>query len=105
MPTTSSPLASDVLVNSLIKMEQQSSIAGAGDPILHFPPALQISPAGSSSSFFQKDKKVEDLQENFINGLIFPTTAHFSSFISNRCRPKDSSKVSVKAKLFMFDVS
>ena len=47
MPTTSSPLASDVLVNSLIKMEQQSSIAGAGDPILHFPPALQISPAGA----------------------------------------------------------
>ena len=36
MPTTSSPLASDVLVNSLIKMEQDG---------LHLPPALQISPA------------------------------------------------------------
>ena len=53
MPTTSSPLASDVLVNSLIKMEQQSSIAGAGDPILHFPPALQISPAGAMQALTQ----------------------------------------------------
>merc|ERR1719450_41470 len=52
MPTTSSPLASDVLVNSLIKMEQQSS-AGAGDPILHFTPALQISPAGAMQALTQ----------------------------------------------------
>ena len=57
MPTTSSPLASDVLVNSLIKMEQQSS-AGAGDPILHFPPALQISPAGAMQALTQPSSSV-----------------------------------------------
>jgi hypothetical protein len=47
---------------------------------------------------------VEDTQENYINGLIFPTTAHFSSFISSRYKAKDPSKHTVKAKLFMFDV-
>jgi hypothetical protein len=54
---------------------------------------------------FGKERKIEDLQENYINGLIFPTTAHFSSFISSRYKVKDPQKHQVKAKLFMFDVS
>lgn len=78
---------------------------GQGRAILGEPDIISIRQTRSSpGSFFQKEKKQEDVQENFINGLIFPTTAHFSSFISSRYKGKDPARVSVKAKLFMFDV-
>lgn len=72
--------------------------------LLGEPDIISIKQIKSTSSLFSRDKKIEDNQENYINGLIFPTTAHFSSFISSRYKAKDPSKHTVKAKLFMFDV-
>jgi hypothetical protein len=72
--------------------------------LLGEPDIISIKQIKSTSSLFNRDKKIEDIQENYINGLIFPTTAHFSSFISSRYKAKDPSKHTIKAKLFMFDV-
>ena len=68
------------------------------------PDIISIRQIKIASSLFGKEKKVEDLQENYINGLIFPTTAHFSSFISSRYKVKDPSKHNIRARLYMFDV-
>ena len=72
--------------------------------LLGEPDIISIKQTKYSNSLFGKDKKIEDLQENYINGLIFPTTAHFSSFISSRYKVKDPTKHNIKARLFMFDV-
>ena len=72
--------------------------------LLGEPDIISIRQIKTSSSLFGKEKRVEDLQENYINGLIFPTTAHFSSFISSRYKVKDPLKHQIIAKLFMFDV-
>lgn len=71
--------------------------------LLGEPDIISIRQTKISNSLFSQ-KKVEDVQENYINGLVFPTTAHFSSFISSRYKSKDPNKHQIKAKLFMFDV-
>jgi hypothetical protein len=75
-----------------------------GGCLLGEPDLISIRQTKVSTSFFKQEKRIEDSQENYINGLIFPTTAHFSSFISTRYKAKDPSKLTVKARLFMFDV-
>jgi ATP-dependent helicase YprA (DUF1998 family) len=72
--------------------------------LLGEPDIISIRQTKYSSNFFNKEKRIDDLQENYINGLIFPTTAHYSSFISTRYKQRDPSKLTVKARLFMFDV-
>lgn len=71
--------------------------------VLGEPDIICIRQVKLSNAIFSQ-KKVEDYQENYINGLVFPSTAHFSSFISSRYKSKDPSKHQIKAKLYMFDV-
>lgn len=71
--------------------------------ILGEPDIICIRQVKLSNTIFSQ-KKVEDYQENYINGLVFPSTAHFSSFISSRYKSKDPNKHQIKAKLYMFDV-
>jgi hypothetical protein len=75
-----------------------------GTCLLGEPDLICVRQAKLSTNFFKQEKRIEDVQENYINGLIFPTTAHFSSFISTRYKAKDPSKLTVKARLLMFDV-
>lgn len=71
--------------------------------ILGEPDIISIRQTKISNAIFTQ-KKVEDYQENYINGLVFPSTAHFSSFISSRYKSKDPNKHHIRAKLYMFDV-
>lgn len=75
-----------------------------GSCLLGEPDLISIRQTKLSSNFFKQEKRIEDSQENYINGLIFPTTAHFSSFISTRYKAKDPTKLTVRARLYMFDV-
>ena len=56
---------------------------------------------------FLTQKKNVDFGENFVSGLNFPTTAHFSSYVNKRIRewgkdPKNDTQF--RMKLNMYDV-
>lgn len=94
----------DYIMSSESITHHRLSRLSLGSCLLGEPDLISIRQTKVSTNFFKQEKRIEDAQENYINGLIFPTTAHFSSFISTRYKAKDPNKLAVKAKLFMFDV-